>query len=71
MYFIKVVMIFICYMLWKKWIDVNNLVFGFIIVKNVMNMIKKELCFEYFDMIVIVKVRKKFFIEFFGIFWIL
>lgn len=71
MYFIKVVMIFIYYMLWKKWIDVNNLVFGFIIVKNVMNMIKKELCFEYFDMIVIVKVRKKFFIEFFGIFWIL
>lgn len=58
-------------MLWKKWIDVNNLVFGFIIVKNVMNMIKKELCFEYFDMIVIVKVRKKFFIEFFGIFWVL
>lgn len=71
MYFIKVVMIFIYYMLWKKWIDVKNLVFGFIIVKNVMNMIKKELCFEYFDMIVIVKVRKKFFIEFFGIFWIL
>lgn len=71
MYFIKVVMIFIYYMLWKKWIDVKNLVFGFIIVKNVMNMIKKELCFEYFDMIIIVNVRKKFFIEFFGIFWIL
>lgn len=71
MYFIKVVMIFIYYMLWKKWIDVKNLVFGFIIVKNVMNMIKKELCFEYFDMIIIVNVRIKFFIEFFGIFWIL
>lgn len=42
----------------------NNLEYGFIIIKNVLSMIKKELCFEYFKMIVIVKVRKNFLLIF-------
>lgn len=51
----------------KNRIDVNNSVSGLTIAKNVMNMIKKESCFEHFDMIVIVKARKKSFTESFGI----
>lgn len=66
-HFIKVAMIFIYYTSGKKRIDVNNSVSGLTIAKNVMNMNKKESCFEHFDMIVIVKARKKSFTESFGI----
>lgn len=51
----------------KKRIDVNNSVSGLTITKNVMNMIKKESCFEHFDMIITVNARKKSFTESFGI----
>lgn len=57
----------ILYVMKKNRIDVNNSVSGLTIAKNVMNMIKKESCFEHFDMIVIVKARKKSFTESFGI----
>lgn len=36
----------------------NNSEYGLTITKNVLSMIKKESCFEYFKMIVIVKARK-------------